>query len=775
MLKRSLIIFTLIVILAFSTAVGAADEADVPQLDQNKLQTAIKKALDYLAENQNEDGSWDTPSRGRAAAIAGLALMAMVDATCGSSPAQYQDNIEKAIAFLKKALHSSAENADKPDIAGLIFNDFSDPKESTSTVMYSHGIATIALIEAYNELKDPSLSPIIRDAIGMILRSQNTENKPQALGGPVNKDSKYYGGWRYKANSTDSDTSVVGWQIIALKAAKQAGFNVPAQAFEAAATSIRACYDKNTGGFTYQPGGSHGCARTGIGILSLQLTGYPNDPYVGTGIEYIKKYPPEWEEEQVGWSSPFYYWYYATRAMYLAGGENWKWWSSLMCSLLIEHQNEDGSWDAVGNESGTGKNYTAALGALMLEICCGKIPGYMKPPTVKPSAECCEEIADKIEEKLKELQELVDELRECCEEISEPLEPPITCDVLKDRICIKTGALADIVFVIDSTGTMQEEIVTVYSVSQSFADKLADSGVNYQLGLVEFKDRSGPGNPVDLPYKYYGMTEKIGVFKNWVGGLSASGGGDTPESTLDALAHAANDVPWREGSKRVIILISDAPPRVPEVADCGDDSTSPYTYDQVEAGIRSKGIVVHVIGYKSHDKPCYDKAYAKLVQLASSTGGNFYDFDAAEGISKLITDIGQVISCTFALQMTAECADGTLRLSARITDPQGSVIEPVEGRASVVANITSAGGVKVGSVELKYNSSTGNYEGNFRGLADGAYTICLQARFCEWTETICGEISCPTQAGQIETFKKGPISGVEPEVETEEEKTEYEW
>ncbi len=760
--KTLLILPVLLIIIGLSSPILAAE-----LVSKSDIKGAIQRGLDFLAENQSEDGSWSTFNRGKPSAVAGLALMAMVDA-CEIDKDRYQDNIERALEFLEATYHPSSLYADNPWIAGAVFNDVYAPKESSDYLMYSHGIATAALIEASYRSGDTSLDPIIKDALDLILRSQNTENKPQVLRGPIDRSSRYYGGWRYKPESPDSDTSITGWQIIALRAAEVLGFNIPDWSFEAAATFTRACYDSDSGGFTYQPGDrKDGCARTAIGILTLQLCGYPDDPYINTALKYIRNNPPTWNVEQIGWSMPFYYWYYATRAMFLAGGEHWNWWRTEITSMLVENQSENGSWEAAGNESGVEVNYSTAMALLILEIAyCEEAPA--------PLVEECDYIFEKMRDKMREIDKLRDELEriegelemfeddmerlidkaeECCRK-------PLTCEDLRERICRETEAQADIVFVIDSTGTMQEKILTVYSVSESFADKLADSGIDYRLGLVEFKDYEGPGNPIDLPYKYYGMTSDINTFKEWIGSLVASGGGDIPESTLDALYHTATDVPWRKDAKRVAILISDAPPRVPEVAACGDDPTSPsgYTYEDVINMLRGRGIVAHVISYESYVDTCYDPAYAKMVQFASDTGGNFYDFNSAENVSTIIYNIGRVISCTFAIQMKVEFVDDTLKISAKITDPQGEVIEPVIGKTNVSVTLTPLTEGNVEQISLNYNFDTKRYEGEYPSITEGRYEICLKAQFCEWTETVCGEISYPPISGQINLFDKGPVS-----------------
>lgn len=249
-----------------------------------------------------------------------------------------------------------------------------------TTGMYEHAIATLGLVEALADLNDESLEPMVREAIELILRSHNTEHKPPTLRGPVKHDSQYYGGWRYSPDSTDSDISITGWQILALKAAANAGFVIPEHVFPAAARFVRSLFGKEDGSFSYdspdERGGS--CARAGMGALSLQLSGYPNDPMIPPAIRFMQNHPPRWNVEEPGDGYPFYYWYYGTRVMYLAGGDDWRLWKDWMCRFLVDHQNQDGSWDDAESEEDL-DTYRVALGALMLEFCCGHVPIYMSP------------------------------------------------------------------------------------------------------------------------------------------------------------------------------------------------------------------------------------------------------------------------------------------------------------------------------------------------------------------------------------------------------------
>ncbi len=334
-----------------------------------EVRQALTRALDYLAREQTKEGYWSQSRHDDKVGIAGLALQAFIGGEC--TPKDYSSNINAAINFLKTEYHPSSEyqsgTKDRAIYGGLI---------AESEPMYEHAIATLALIEALVEMNDLSLTPLIEDALQLTIRAQNTEHKPEILGGPINVDSEDYGGWRYVPDSSDSDISVTGWQILALKGALSAGFSVPEWSLPKAADYLRSCYDEDHHSFGYTSPGE-GCARTGIGVLGLQLSGYPDDPFIKPALRYMQDNAPTWEfEDPAGDGWPFYYWYYGSRAMLLAGGEDWRIWKNWTCRLLVDHQNSDDSWTGAQSEEEM-EIYTTALGALMLELCCGHLPVYM--------------------------------------------------------------------------------------------------------------------------------------------------------------------------------------------------------------------------------------------------------------------------------------------------------------------------------------------------------------------------------------------------------------
>jgi FKBP-type peptidyl-prolyl cis-trans isomerase len=343
---------------------------------EEEVQKALEKALDFLASKQTEEGDF-TGRYKKHTGTTGLSLMAFIGADC--VPKDYTNNITKAVDFIKSQYQPSSgyeQGSQKQALKGGLIG--------RANPIYEHGIATIALAETLVETNDLSLETIIEDAIQMILKAQNTENKPEFLKGPITPDSKHYGGWRYNPESVDSDLSVSGWPILALKAVLNAGFTVPEWSLQKALEFLEACYDEKDGSFGYMAEGSgNSCVRAGIGALCLQLIGDKNNPRIPPALRFMQNNPPLWNKEDPGNGYPFYYWYYGTRAMVNEGGENWQIWKDWMCRLLVDNQNDDGSWSGDHSE----KNmpiYTTALGALMLELCCGHLPIYMRERVPRP-------------------------------------------------------------------------------------------------------------------------------------------------------------------------------------------------------------------------------------------------------------------------------------------------------------------------------------------------------------------------------------------------------
>src|SRR5262249_27932844 len=140
------------------------------------------------------------------------------------------------------------------------------------------------------------------------------------------------GSWGYKPRQP-GDTSVTGWQFMALKTGEMSGLEVPPECFERVSLFLDSVTTPD-GGYGYvDRQTSAPSSTTAIGVLCQEHIGLkPDNAKVRRGIEILKMRPPP------AGGNNIYYYYYATQAMRHAGGEDWESWNPRMQELLLEHQ-----------------------------------------------------------------------------------------------------------------------------------------------------------------------------------------------------------------------------------------------------------------------------------------------------------------------------------------------------------------------------------------------------------------------------------------------------
>lgn len=116
----------------------------------------------------------------------------------------------------------------------------------------------------------------------------------------------------------------------------------------------------------------------------------------------------------------------------------------------------------------------------------------------------------------------------------------------------------DLAFVLDTTGSMAEEIAAVKSTIQKVAKVLAAEQTTVRVGLVEYKDRQDP-----FVTKVYPFSTDLPGFAQQVSQINASGGGDTPEDMNAGLHAAVSQLAWSDRSvARLAFVVADAPPHL---------------------------------------------------------------------------------------------------------------------------------------------------------------------------------------------------------------------
>lgn len=303
---------------------------------------AITKALAFIATKQNPDGSWSDAGYQHSTAITSFALLAYMSQ--GHLPGQgmYGPEVNKGAQFL-------IASAREPD--GLLIG-----ARGGGQSMYSHGIATLTLSQLWGMTADDAIRPVLKRAVDLIIRSQN----PQ-------------GGWRYNPTPADADISVTVMQVMALRAAKNAGLHVPDQTLKKAIEYIESCRDAKTGGYCYQPrAGGPEFARTAAGLCVLQLAGKYDSKEIPQAVAYLEKHSKS--------KSHFWYGhYYASHAMHQVGGAFWDSWYAKLKEIVLPEQGQDGSWSGNNLDSHrVGPIYQTSIAVIALSVPAQYIPIFQR-------------------------------------------------------------------------------------------------------------------------------------------------------------------------------------------------------------------------------------------------------------------------------------------------------------------------------------------------------------------------------------------------------------
>lgn len=321
-----------------------------------KTERAVDLALAWLARHQSPNGRWDPSDFDDDCddcdgdtdieadmALTGMALLCFLGADhTHVKDGPYRHNVNRGLKWLTRRQRGNG------DLRG-------------SETMYSHGIAAIALSEAYGMTGDRKLEDPVRRAVDFIIRGRH----------------KRLGGWRYDPGQV-GDTSVLGWQVMALKSARMAGVAVPEVGFDSARRWLEYVESRSRPGlYSYRRNRSHSVSMTAEGMFSQQLLGLPrDDERMRSAADFIARDLPDWDSQPNTYS-----WYYTTLALYHHQGPQWRRWNDALVEQLVDNQRTDGgaagSWDVNDRWSRTGgRIYQTAICALMLEVYYRYLPLY---------------------------------------------------------------------------------------------------------------------------------------------------------------------------------------------------------------------------------------------------------------------------------------------------------------------------------------------------------------------------------------------------------------
>ncbi|MEM9944246.1 MAG: prenyltransferase/squalene oxidase repeat-containing protein, partial [Planctomycetota bacterium] len=316
---------------------------------------AVHRALLWLSQNQQSDGSWSSRlsgggretnvfghNRGGAGAnadcgITGLATLAFLGAGHSHLEGKFKTTVQRALEFLAQNQKSNG--------------DLSGPARLFAR-MYCHSISLFALSESLAMTGDRRLLSVVQLGVDYSVNSQNQRD----------------GGWRYQPGDA-GDMSQFGWQVLALNSARLGGASIPDETFIQMERFLELCCRGPANGLaSYKPNEGPSTTMTAEALLCRYVL--MKSPSIHTIETAQKRILSDLPQPKI---VNLYYWYYGTLAMYQAGGSSWDQWNQNLLGTLLPLQNKTGpdlgSWPANGIWGGYGgKVYATAMATMSLEV-----------------------------------------------------------------------------------------------------------------------------------------------------------------------------------------------------------------------------------------------------------------------------------------------------------------------------------------------------------------------------------------------------------------------
>ncbi len=203
----------------------------------------------------------------------------------------------------------------------------------------------------------------------------------------------------------------------------------------------------------------------------------------------------------------------------------------------------------------------------------------------------------------------------------------------------------DIVFLMDNSGSMDDEQNAVQNNVIAFVDSLAASGADFALGLTRFGADENGGDPIIEDNG--SLTTDPFYFKNEVWSRNVVNGGFEPG--WDALHESATNFSFRPGAQRVFILITDE-------SVTGDGNQGTYTKSETEQTLLDQSVTNYALIDSTDQNSRQDYG-----DLAEATGGAY--FDITSPFESILDDIGAEVTDSYVLsyRSTNDQSDGTER------------------------------------------------------------------------------------------------------------------
>ncbi|GAB5405968.1 MAG: terpene cyclase/mutase family protein [Aureliella sp.] len=319
---------------ALSPATCRADafepRRDLDAVFTEKVDNSVRRGLDLLLTRQKPDGTFSTDTHGKWAGVCALGGMALLSR-----------GVRPGLGTAGEALSRTRDYV----LSCVQSNGFVSSEQTSHGPMYGHGFGTLFLAEVYGQDHHADLRAKLQLAVRLIIRSQNAS-----------------GGWRYNPSPSDADLSVTACQMMALRAARNAGIEVPKKTIDAAVGYIRRSQNPD-GGFMYQvTGGSSRFPLTAAAVVALYSAGIYEGDEIRLAIDYIRRRANE--NLKPGRDKFFFYaHYYSSQVFWHLGGTEWTQWYNGLKKALLPAQNAQGGWFDFNSTE-----YATAMACLILSM-----------------------------------------------------------------------------------------------------------------------------------------------------------------------------------------------------------------------------------------------------------------------------------------------------------------------------------------------------------------------------------------------------------------------
>ncbi len=367
---KSKIFCFLLVVLLLPPAARADEESPRLLAYHERIDRAVDNGLRFLASQQiSKLQAEDSKEPYLAGSLRGfepgntgltsLAVMAFLSKGYTPGHGRYGQVIDHGIDYVLSQQYPS----------GLIFSR--QHPGNGNGMMYSHAISTLLLAEA-SGMVDPArqtkIDETLPKALALLLTAQQVPKGPD-----------HAGGWRYNPTSNDSDLSLTGWSIMALRAGRLNGVPVPKQNIQQAVQYIHKCRIDSDGGFAYQPHQGSTVGLTGCAVLCMELCGAHGDKVVQPAGDYILAHLPDHPD---GGMKTYYAYYYCSQATFQLGSRYWETWAPRMYDLLLASQQPNGAWNGE-----YGETYCTPMCILAMTVSYRQLPIYQRDDSYEESGE----------------------------------------------------------------------------------------------------------------------------------------------------------------------------------------------------------------------------------------------------------------------------------------------------------------------------------------------------------------------------------------------------